>query len=299
MRHAAPTHRRPGPRPRPILSLWGLDRVGTLSFVVIAVVLGCIALAPFLTGYPEQGLGTPGPDRLVAPSSEHIMGTDRLGRDLWARILYGGRLSVLLAVLVVSLAVIIGTPLGIIAGYFGGWVDEVIMRVVDVFLAFPPLLLAIFLSALLGPGLLNLVLAIGLGWWPWYTRIARAQVLSYRQRPFVEAAEFMGVHPVTIMRRHLLPFVGTPVMIQSTLDLGSAILTVAALSFLGLGLPPPTPDWGQIISEGRVYFPDRWWYVTFPGLAIFTVALAFNLLGDSIRHSRESEHSRATNHDPS
>lgn len=261
------------------------DKVGVASLVVIVGVLACVVFAPWLTPYTDQGLGTPGIDRLIPPSTDHIMGTDRLGRDLWARILYGGRISVLLALLVVVLALVIGTPLGIIAGYYGGWVDEVIMRIVDVFLAFPPLLLAIFLAALLGPGLINMVLAIGLGWWPWYTRIARSQVLSYRQRPFVEAAEFMGVSHTRIMIRHLFPFVGSPVLIQSTLDLGSAILTVAALSFLGLGLPPPTPDWGQIISEGRVYFPDRWWYVTFPGLAIFITALAFNLLGDSLRNS--------------
>lgn len=261
------------------------DKAGLFSLVIIIVVLACITFAPWLTSYADQGLGTPGLDRLMPPSSEYILGTDRLGRDLWARILYGGRISVLLAVLVVALALVIGTPLGMIAGYYGGWIDEIIMRIVDVFLAFPPLLLAIFLAALLGPGLFNMVLAIGLGWWPWYTRIARAQVLSYRQRPFVEAAEFMGVSHTTIMVRHLFPFVGSPVLIQSTLDLGSAILTVAALSFLGLGLPPPTPDWGQIISEGRVYFPDRWWYVTFPGLAIFITALAFNLLGDSFRSS--------------
>ncbi len=261
------------------------DKAGLFSLVIIIVVLACITFAPWLTSYADQGLGTPGLDRLMPPSSDYILGTDRLGRDLWARILYGGRVSVLLAVLVVALALVIGTPLGIIAGYYGGWVDEIIMRIVDVFLAFPPLLLAIFLAALLGPGLFNMVLAIGLGWWPWYARIARAQVLSYRQRPFVEAAEFMGVSDTKIMTRHLFPFVGSSVLIQSTLDLGSAILTVAALSFLGLGLPPPTPDWGQIISEGRVYFPDRWWYVTFPGLAIFITALAFNLLGDSFRSS--------------
>jgi len=261
------------------------DWVGIISLLVIVVIFGCILFAPLLTDYVEQGLGAPGLERLNPPSQDYLMGTDRLGRDLWSRLLFGGRISVLLAVLVVSLALVVGTPLGIIAGYFGGWVDEVIMRIVDVFLAFPPLLLAIFMAAILEPGLLNMVLAIALGWWPWYTRIARAQVLSHRQRPFVEAAEFMGVRHTKIMFRHLLPFVGPPVLIQATLDLGSAILTVAALSFLGLGLPPPTPDWGQIISEGRVYFPDRWWYVTFPGLAIFITALAFNLLGDSIRSS--------------
>lgn len=264
------------------------DPVGMFSLVLLGTIVGAIIFAPWLTDYAAQGLGAPGPDRLLPPSSEHIMGTDQLGRDMWARILFGGRISVSVAVLVVFLAIGIGVPLGIIAGYFGGWVDQIIMRTTDVFLAFPPLLLAIFLSAILGPGFGNLILAIGLGWWPWYTRIARAQVVSLRQRPFVEAAEFMGVGHGSIMRRHLAPFVVNPVIVQATLDLGAAILTAAALSFLGLGIAPPTPDWGQIIAEGRAHFPVRWWYVTFPGLAIFAVAVGFNLLGDSLRDALET-----------
>ncbi len=257
--------------------------------MIILCTLAAIVFAPWLTSYAEQGLGAPGPDRLLAPSAEHVMGTDQLGRDMWARVLFGGRVSVSVALLVVLLAIGIGVPLGIVAGYFGGWVDQIIMRATDVFLAFPPLLLAIFMAALLGNGFGNLVLAIGLGWWPWYTRIARAQVVSLRQRPFVEAAQFMGVGHTRIMARHLAPFVVSPVMVQGTLDLGATILTAAALSFLGLGLAPPTPDWGQIIAEGRAHFPARWWYVTFPGLAIFLVALAFNLLGDSLRDAQKTE----------
>jgi peptide/nickel transport system permease protein len=178
---------------------------------------------------------------------------------------------------------LVGGLVGTLAGYFGGWVDEIIMRLTDVFLAFPPLLLAIFIASALGASLTNAALAIAFTWWPWYTRIVRAQVVALRDRPFVEAARVMGVNDLVIIGRHILPNTLSPVIVQATLDLGSAILTGAALSFLGLGVQPPTADWGQMVSNGRLYFPERWWYVTFPGLAIFLSTLAFNLLGDSVQ----------------
>lgn len=262
------------------------DPVGGVSLLVIVLVVALVIFAPLLTRYAAQGLGDPNlVEKLQPPSSLHFMGTDQLGRDIWARILYGGRISLSIATGVVALSVLIGVPLGLLAGYFGGWIDELTMRATDVFLAFPPLLLAIFLSALFGPGLLNMALAISLGWWPWYARLARAQALTIRQRPYVEAAHVMGVRSHTIITRHLLPTVTGPVTIQATLDFGSAVLTAASLSFLGLGLPPPAPDWGQMIAAGRIYFPDRWWLVVFPGLIIFVVALAFNMLGDSVREA--------------
>ena len=258
--------------------------IGMICLATVVVVVLAAVFAPWLTSYPAQGLGEPNlSTKLLPPSTDHFMGTDHLGRDIWARILYGGRVSLSIALMVVVLALITGVPLGILAGYYGGWVDEFIMRITDVFLAFPPLLLAIFIAALIGPGFLNMVLAIALGWWPWYTRIARAQAVSARELPFVEAARMMGVNDVIIMWRHVLPFVMIPASVQATLDFGMVILTASALSFLGLGLPPPTPDWGEMVSAGRIYFPDRWWYVVFPGTAIFVVALAFNLLGDSHR----------------
>jgi peptide/nickel transport system permease protein len=193
-----------------------------------------------------------------------------------------------MGVLVVAAAVLIGTPLGALAGYFGGWTDEVIMRVTDVFLAFPPLLLAVAIAAALGPGYVNAVLAIALTWWPWYTRLVRAQAIALREQPFVEAARSIGVSDLTIIRRHVLPNVLTPVLVQSTVDIGSAILTAAGLSFIGLGPQPPTPDWGAMVNEGRLYvLSGRGWLVTFPGLAIFLTALAFNLLGDSVRDATD------------
>ena len=260
------------------------DPIGMISLAVILAAVVLVAFAPLFTSYVAQGLGEPDTAaRLLPPSTAHIFGTDPLGRDIWARLLFGGRNSMSIALAVVAVAILIGAPLGILAGYSGGWVDEIVMRITDIFLAFPPLLLAVFLAALMGPGFWNMVLAITLGWWPWYTRIARAQVATLRSRPFVEAAQFMGVPDHVIMRRHLAPFVVGPVTIQGTLDYGSAILTASALSFLGLGLSPPAPDWGEMVNSGRSYFPDRWWCVVFPGMAIFVVALAFSLLGDSLR----------------
>jgi peptide/nickel transport system permease protein len=180
--------------------------------------------------------------------------------------------------------VLIGAPLGAVAGFFGGWIDEIIMRVTDVFLAFPPLLLAIAIAAALGPSFFNTMLAIALTWWPWYTRLVRAQAISLRERSFIEAARGIGVKNLTIIWKHILPNVLTPVLVQSTLDLGSAILTGAGLSFIGLGSQPPTADWGNMINEGRLYvLGGRWWMAVFSGLAIFLTALAFNLLGDGVR----------------
>ncbi len=260
------------------------DALAWVSGLIILLFVVSAVFAPLLTARPLEGEGEPNPpEKLLAPSAEHPFGTDHLGRDLYARVLFGGRTALALGLLVVAVAVAVGVPLGAIAGYFGGWIDEVIMRLTDVFLAFPPLLLAIFIASALGASLTNAALAIAFTWWPWYTRIVRAQVVALRDRPFVEAARVMGVNDLVIIGRHILPNTLSPVIVQATLDLGSAILTGAALSFLGLGVQPPTADWGQMVSNGRLYFPDRWWYVTFPGLAIFLSTLAFNLLGDSVQ----------------
>jgi peptide/nickel transport system permease protein len=185
---------------------------------------------------------------------------------------------------IVGVSVVIGTILGAVAGFFGGWVDEVIMRVTDIFLAFPPLLLAMTVAAVLEPSLANAVLAITLTWWPWYTRLARAQAISVRERDFVKAARGIGVSDFTTIQRHITPNIITPILVQGTLDLGAAILTLAALSFLGLGVPPPTADWGSMVREGRAYIMGgRWWMGTFPGLALFLTTMAFNLLGDGLQ----------------
>jgi peptide/nickel transport system permease protein len=206
-----------------------------------------------------------------------------LGRDLLARVLYGARTALIAGFAILFVAVALGTTVGAIAGYMGGWVDDLTMRITDVFLAFPPLLLAMTIAVVLEPGLWNSIIAISVTWWPWYARIARGQSASVREREYVKAARGIGVGQFTIVARHIIPNIFTPISVQATLDLGAAILTVSALGFVGLGVPQPEPDWGAMISEGRVYVQNgRWWVATFPGLALFLTIMAFNLLGDGV-----------------
>jgi len=205
----------------------------------------------------------------------------------------GGRTSLSIGFLVVFVASVIGIPLGAIAGYFGGWIDDLIMRITDMFLAFPPLLLAIAIAAALGASFVNAMIAIAFTWWPWYARLVRAQTLSLREEYFIEAARSIGVSDFNIILRHILPNVLTPVVVQATMDIGSAILTGAAISFIGLGIQPPMPDWGKMISTGRIYFIERPWFAGSAGAAIFLVTLAFNLLGDAVRDVADPRTRRA------
>lgn len=270
------------------------DRLALASLVLVTLFVLAATLAPVLTPYPDQGRGMPNlEERLQPPSGSHPLGTDDLGRDLLARLLFGARPSLGTGFLVVGLAIFIGLPLGAIAGFFGGWVDQVIMRATDVFLSFPTLLLAIAISVALGPSFVNAMIAISLSWWPWYTRLARAQTVSLRESSFIEASRAIGVRDRTIIFEHVLPNVTTPALVQATMDLGSAILMGAALSFLGLGVQPPRPDWGNMLTVARIYFREAPWFAIYPGLAILIVAVAFNLLGDGVRdaldpHSRRS-----------
>ncbi len=251
--------------------------------IIVALVLTAI-LAPVLAPYPNQALGEPNlKERLQPPSRLHPMGTDYLGRDILSRVIYGTRTSLLVGFSVVLLALLIGVPLGLVAGYFGGKIDLIIMRITDIFLAFPPLLLALLIATTIGRGLVNAILALAISWWPWYTRLARGMAISVKERPYVEASRAMGIADWKIMVRHVLPNSLSPIIVQATMDMGSAILEAAALSFLGLGVQPPTPDWGLMVSEGKDYFLNYWWYPVFPGLAIFITVIAFNLLGDAVR----------------
>ncbi|MCL6430872.1 MAG: ABC transporter permease [Anaerolineae bacterium] len=277
-----------------MLQAFRRDPLAIASLVIIAVfVLGAV-FAPVLTPYPRQGLGDPNIlEKFRPPSLAHPLGTDNLGRDVLARILFGGRTSLSIGFLVVLIAVAIGAPLGAIAGYYGGWVDDVVMRITDVFLAFPSLLLAMAIAGALGASFVHAMIAIALTWWPWYTRLVRAQTVSLRERYFIEAARSIGVRGPTIIVRHILPNVFTPVLVQATMDLGSAILTGAAISFIGLGVRPPTAEWGTMISTGRIYFIERPWLAGSAGAAIFLVTLAFNLLGDAVRDAVDPRTRRA------
>ena len=264
------------------------DPLAVASLIIIVLfVLGAI-FAPWLTPYPGQGLGDPNIlEKFTAPNLAHPLGTDYLGRDVLARVLYGGRSSLSIGFLVVFISVAIGVPLGAVAGYYGGWLDNLLMRITDIFLAFPPLLLAIALAAALGASFTNTMIAISFTWWPWYARLVRAQTLSLREQYFIEASRSIGVPAWRIIITHILPNVTTPVLVQGTMDLGAAILVGAAISFIGLGVQPPTADWGQMISIGRIYFIERPWYAGSAGLSIFLVTLAFNLLGDSLRDAAD------------
>lgn len=260
------------------------DKIAVISLIFSLLMVAVAVFSPWIAPYPNEGQGEPNIiNRLKPPSSEHLFGTGVLGRDVFSRVIYGARVGMIAAFSIVGISVIIGTILGGLAGYFGGWVDELIMRITDIFLAFPPLLLAMMVATVLDPSLVNAVIAITIAWWPWYTRLARAQALSVRERDFVKAAWGMGVNDVTILGRHIVPNIITPILVQGTLDLGLAIIYVSGLSFLGLGVPPPTADWGAMIAEGRIYIQNgRWWIATFPGLALFLTIMAFNLLGDGI-----------------
>lgn len=221
-------------------------------------------------------------DRLQPPSLEHLCGTDELGRDVFSRILHGARISLPMGLIVVVFAMFLGGTVGALAGYIGGRFDDVVMRLADITLAFPSIVLALAIAAALGPSLKNLLIAMMAVWWPEYARLMRGQVLSVKNNDYVEACRAVGVPSAHILLRHIVPNAGTPLLVKASLDAGSAILTVAALSFIGLGAVPPTPEWGAMISMGRTKF-YQWWMMTFPGLAILTVVLGFNFVGDGLR----------------
>ncbi len=260
----------------------------SLAGLLIVITLILIAVtAPWIVPFPEEALGKPHTPvsqyKLLPPNRTNLFGTDDLGRDIFSRVLYGTRISLRIGILVVTIVLLIGVPLGAVAGTLGGRIDELIMRVTDMFLGFPSLLLAIAIAASLGAGLTNAMIAISLTWWPWYTRLVRAQAFSIREQPFVEAARSVGLSRSTITFRHILPNCLSPVLIMATMDIGYVILTAAGLSFIGLGAKPWDPEWGVMVATGRRVILHHWWYPVFPGLAIFIAVLGFNLFGDGLR----------------
>jgi peptide/nickel transport system permease protein len=274
-------------RRAPILA----NPLNVLALALIAVFAFSALLASVLAPYDPlaQELG----QRLRPPSPEHWLGTDSLGRDIASRILYGARISLIIGVVVVASAGVVGTAIGLIAGYAGGLVDEALMRLTEVFLAFPALILAMAIAGALGPSLTNAIIAIAAVTWAVYARLTRGQILSLRRREFVEAARAIGASRTRIVVRHLLPNALAPLMIQASFDLGSSIIAAAGLSFIGFGAQPPTPEWGVMISEGRNYISTQPWLSLFPGLAILLAVGSFNLLGDGLRDAFDPRLSRS------
>ncbi|MGB9728765.1 MAG: ABC transporter permease [Thermoprotei archaeon] len=262
---------------RDIVSLTGL------VIVIVFIIIGVIA--PYILTNPNDawGLSYNVSKAYLPPSFDHLFGTDEYGRDMFNRVLLGTRFSLIIAVGVVGLALLIGILIGLIAGYVGGKLGTLLMRITDMFLAFPPLLLAIALAATLGRGLTNVIIALAISWWPWYARLIFIQVNSIKTLPYVDGAKVVGLSTLRIMFRYILPNSLTAVMVQAALDMGSAVLEAAGLSFLGIGVNPPTPEWGLLVSQGWQSINRAWWISFFPGLTLVIVVLGFNLLSDAVR----------------
>lgn len=255
-----------------------------LTFIGLIIGLGALLMALFpgvFTTYDPLVLDLP--SRLEPPSAEHFFGTDDFGRDVYSRIVYGARYSLFTAGIVVTAGVVLGGLVGIIAGYAAGWLDELLMRLTDVVLAFPPTLLAMVVVTALRPSLTNTIITLIVISWPEYARVMRAQTLVVVQQDYVLAARALGIRSIPLLWRYILPNALSTLIVQATLNLGVTILSLAALGFLGLGAQPPEPEWGLMVSNGRNYFLDAWWYPVFPGLAIALVTLGFNIIGDTLR----------------
>lgn len=255
-----------------------------IGLALVAIILFAGVIGAELVPFPEDATGNTRMEaRLTAPNATYFMGTDDVGRDVFSRTIVATRTSLLISVVVLVIAILIGVPLGAISGFFGGWVDEVIMRVTDIFLTVPALLLAMAMAAALGSGMVNAMIAIALVWWPGYARLTRGQVLSLREREFIEATRALGGGKWHTIFRHIFPNIISPVIVKASMDIGFAILVAAGLGYIGVGVQAPTPEWGVMISEGRGLLRQAWWVSVFPGVAMFITVLGFNLLGDGLR----------------
>lgn len=272
---------------------WRRFTANKLAVIGLAIILALVVvaiLADLIAPYsPVQGdlAGS----RLMPPSWTHWMGTDDQGRDIFSRIVYGSRITLFVVILVAVIAAPIGLIVGTVAGYAGGWVDAILMRITDIFLAFPKLILALAFVAALGPGIENAVIAIAITSWPPYARIARAETLTVRKSDYISAVRLMGASPLRIVVRHIMPLCTSSLIVRVTLDMAGIILTAAGLGFLGLGAQPPLPEWGAMIASGRRFILDQWWVAAMPGMAILIVSLGFNLLGDGLRDALDPKDS--------
>lgn len=262
-------------------------RQSTLSIMGLAIIIFLVLVAitgPYWVPYPEDAVGALHmEERLQPPSRAHLFGTDEVGRDIFTRVVLGTQISLKVGAIILIVAISIGVTLGGIAGYFGGAVNEIIMRLTDIMLTVPGIFLALAITAALGPGVTNAMTALSIMWWPGYCRLVQAQVLSAREEDYVQAALSIGASRARIIFRHILPNILSAIIVKASMDIGFAILNLAALGFIGVGAQPPVPEWGAMVSYGRRYLPNWWWYSTFPGLAMFLTVLGFNLFGDGLR----------------
>ena len=259
------------------------DRSALLGLLLVLLVVLAALLAPVISTHPEAVWDMNPANRLKPPSGEWLFGTDRMGADIYSRVIYGARITLLIAFVAVGVSLLIGVPIGLWAGWNDLWIGEALMRISDVFLAVPQIVLAIAIAQTLGPSIENVILALSVTYWPWFARLVYAEVRTLKNETFIEAAIALGVPQWRIVLQHVLPNVASPIIVRTSIGMGFTILTAASLGFLGLGAPPPAPEWGRMISESREFLPEAWWYALAPGVAIFAVVMGFNLLGDGLR----------------
>ncbi|MBL29313.1 MAG: D-ala-D-ala transporter subunit [Rhodospirillaceae bacterium] len=259
------------------------DRVALIGLVLIVLLVLVALFAPLLATHPEDVWEIHPELRLLPPSAEHLFGTDRMGGDIYSRILFGARLTIVIGVVAVGASLLIGVPIGLLAAFYANWFGDLLMRISDVFLAVPQVILAIAIAQTLGPSLPNVILALSLTYWPWFTRLVYAETKRLQNEVFIEATEALGASPWRLIVLHILPNISSAIIVRISLGMGFTILTAAALGFLGLGAQPPVPEWGRMVAESREFLPMAWWYALAPGLAIFLVVMGFNLLGDGLR----------------
>ena len=276
----------PRPRTRDALRWWSLplrrlSPLGIAAALIMLLAVVVMVLPQLFAIYDPMALNMV--ERLDPPSLRHPFGTDELGRDLYSRAIYGVRLSLGAAVSVVLFSAVIGVPLGLVAGFVGGRLDVLLMRLADIMIAFPTLIMAMAIVTVLSPGLFNAMVALALVWWPQYARLVRGQAMQVREMPYIEAASALGIWSGRILWRHVLPNTLSPILVKMSLDVSLAILATASFSFLGVGAAPPSPELGSLVTQGRNYFLEAWWYTTFPGAVILVLSLAFNVIADDLR----------------
>lgn len=271
------------------------DRTAALGALIITLLVVVAIAAPVLSTHPGDVTEFHPPERLLPPSGDHFFGTDRMGADVYSRLLFGARITIAIAVIAIGVSVLIGIPVGLIAGYYRNWVSDALMRISDIFLAVPQIVLAIAIAQTLGPSIENVILALSATYWPFWARLVYAETRSALNETWVEASIALGASPWRVMILHVLPNISSSVIVRTTIGMGGTILTAAVLGFLGLGPPAPSPEWGRTIAESREFLPEAWWYATAPGLAIFLVVMGFNLLGDGLRDILDPRTRRSSN----